>query len=202
MTNIPVPLSGTRSDRSAISIALSQRREITPDERFDAGDRIVTIEVPLAGSFGGRSGAVAFGLRKRRAGSLLAPGCPQLASRVAAATHRAEEIQEHHHVVVDIAYNVYMSTTTPLGRPISVRLPDDLRERVEALAKATRRSQGDVVREVLERDLSELEWEQRIIARAADLRSGRVQTIPLAVVERELGLSDAPVDVSILDEIE
>ncbi|WP_158253344.1 ribbon-helix-helix protein, CopG family [Cryobacterium sp. N19] len=85
---------------------------------------------------------------------------------------------------------------------MSVRLPDDLRARVEALAKATRRSQGDVVREVLERDLAELEWEHGIIARAADLRSGRVQAVPLAVVERELGLSDAPVDASILDKIE
>ncbi|WP_111719087.1 ribbon-helix-helix protein, CopG family [Homoserinimonas sp. OAct 916] len=95
-----------------------------------------------------------------------------------------------------------MNPTTPLGRPISVRLPEDLRERVEALAKATRRSKGDVVREVLERDLSELEWEQRIIDRAADLRSGRVQAVPLIVVERELGLNDAPVDTSILNEVE
>ena len=95
-----------------------------------------------------------------------------------------------------------MSTVTPLGRPISVRLPEDLRERLEALAKATRRSLGDVIREVLERDLSELEWEQRIIARSADLRSGRVQSVPLAVIEGELGLKDALVDASILDEIE
>lgn len=95
-----------------------------------------------------------------------------------------------------------MSTTAPLGRPISVRLPEDLRERVEALAQATRRSQGDIVREVLERDLSELEWEQRIIARTADLRSGRARAVPLAVVESELGLSNAPVDAGILDEIE
>ncbi|SDM98048.1 RHH-type transcriptional regulator, rel operon repressor / antitoxin RelB [Cryobacterium flavum] len=103
---------------------------------------------------------------------------------------------------VNIVYNEYMSDSAPLGRPMSVRLPDDLRARVEALAKATRRSQGDVVREVLERDLAELEWEHGIIARAADLRSGRVQAVPLAVVERELGLSDAPVDASILDKIE
>lgn len=95
-----------------------------------------------------------------------------------------------------------MNSARPLGRPISVRLPDDLRERVEALAKATRRSQGDVVREALERDLSALEWEQRIVAGAADLRSGRVQAVPLAVVERELGLDDDPVDGSILDDIE
>ncbi len=111
-------------------------------------------------------------------------------------------MHEVHCVNVNIDYSVYMSTKAPLGRPISVRLPEDLRERVEALAKATRRSQGDVVREVLERDLSELEWEQRIIARAADLRSGRVQAVSLVVVERELGLSDVPVDASILDEIE
>lgn len=78
-----------------------------------------------------------------------------------------------------------------LGRPISVRLPEDLRERVEALARATRRSLGDAVREVLARDLSELEWEQRIAARAADLRSGCVQAAPLAVIEHELGLNDA-----------
>ena len=105
-------------------------------------------------------------------------------------------------VKVNNVYNVYMSTSTPLGRPISVRLPEDLRERVEALARATRRSLGDVVREVLERDLSELEWEQRIVARAADLRSGRGQAVPLTVIEHELGLNDALADASILDEIE
>jgi RHH-type rel operon transcriptional repressor/antitoxin RelB len=104
------------------------------------------------------------------------------------------------HVYID--YNVYMSATLPLGRPISVRLPEELRERVEALAKATRRSQGDIVREVLERDLSELEWEQRVAARAADIRSGRVGTVPLSVLEDELGLTGLPVDAGILDEIE
>ncbi|MBX3094494.1 MAG: ribbon-helix-helix protein, CopG family [Cryobacterium sp.] len=95
-----------------------------------------------------------------------------------------------------------MSASAPLGRPISVRLPEELRERLEALATATRRSLGDIVREVLERDLSELEWEHRLIASAADLCSGRVQSVPLAVVERELGLNDVPVDASVLDEIE
>jgi len=101
---------------------------------------------------------------------------------------------------VNIVYIVAVATS--LGRPISVRLPEDMRKRVEALAVATRRSQGDVVREVLERDLAALEWEQRIVARAADLRSRRVQAVPLEALERELGLSDAPVDTSILDEIE
>lgn len=95
-----------------------------------------------------------------------------------------------------------MSTTSPLGRPISVRLPEDLRERIEALALATRRSQGDVVREVLERDLVRLEWEQRLISSAAHLRAGRVQAVPLEDVERDLGLIGSPVDPQILDDIE
>ncbi|MFT4295325.1 MAG: ribbon-helix-helix protein, CopG family [Micropruina sp.] len=95
-----------------------------------------------------------------------------------------------------------MSSTAPLGRPISVRLPEDLRRRIEALARATRRSQGDVVREVIERDLAKLEWEQRIAARAADLRAGRAEAVSLNEVERELGLDDVVVDPRILDDIE
>lgn len=95
-----------------------------------------------------------------------------------------------------------MSITSPLGRPVSVRLPEDLRARIEALATATRRSQGDVVREVLERDLEKLEWEQRLIANTADLRSGRVQAVPLEALERELGLEDIPVNDRVLDDVE
>lgn len=95
-----------------------------------------------------------------------------------------------------------MDESTPLGRPISVRLPEEVRERIEALATATRRSQGDVVREVLERELANLEWEQRIITRTADMRSGRVQTVPLEAIERDLGLIDSPTDSRVLDEID
>lgn len=95
-----------------------------------------------------------------------------------------------------------MATNTPLGRPLSVRLPDDLRDRIGVLAAATRRSEGDVVRELLERALGGLEWEQRIAERAADLRAGRAQTVPLADVERQLGLDDTAVDADVLDEIE
>lgn len=103
---------------------------------------------------------------------------------------------------VDIVYNVNMIASRILGRPISVRLPEDLRARIEALATATRRSPGDIVREVIERQLSVLEWEQRIVASAADLRSGRERPVPLAVVEHELGISEVPVNADLVDEIE
>ena len=95
-----------------------------------------------------------------------------------------------------------MSTKTPLGRPLSVRVPEDLRERISALATATRRSEGDIVREVLERDLVRFEWEQRIAERAADLRGGREQTVPLVDLERELGIHGVPVDTAVADTIE
>lgn len=58
------------------------------------------------------------------------------------------------------------------------------------------------MREVLERDLSRLEWEWRIALRAADLRSGRVAPVPLEAVERDLGLDGVEVDPDVLDDIE
>ncbi|AFV88093.1 MULTISPECIES: type II toxin-antitoxin system RelB family antitoxin [Propionibacteriaceae] len=89
--------------------------------------------------------------------------------------------------------------TSTLGSPISVRLPQELRDRVVALAHATRRSQGDVVREVLERDLGALEWEQRIADRAADLRAGRVKAVSADEVDRQLGLDGEPPATSLDD---
>lgn len=92
--------------------------------------------------------------------------------------------------------------TAGLGRPLSVRLPEELRARVAAIAIATRRSQGDVVREVLERDLETLEWEQRIIERAAAHRSGRADAVPAAEVDRILGLEGIPAADNALDHIQ
>ncbi|MGO1264335.1 type II toxin-antitoxin system RelB family antitoxin [Microbacterium sp.] len=90
---------------------------------------------------------------------------------------------------------------TVLGAPLAVRLPVELRERVSQLAAATRRSQGDVIREVLERDLSRLEFEHRVLERAAAVRSGSVQAIPAADVDRMLGLEDASVPAGALDDV-
>lgn len=87
-----------------------------------------------------------------------------------------------------------------LGRPVSVRLPEDLRTRVEALAVAGRRSRGDVLREAMEREVDRLEWEYRIAERVADVRAGRVETVTLAELNAELG-DVGLVDASVLDEI-
>lgn len=95
-----------------------------------------------------------------------------------------------------------MANNPNYGRPISVRLPDHLRTRIEAHAAATRRSQGDVVREALERELANMEWEQGIIDLVEDLRAGRVKTVTLEEVEARLGLQNAPLDPDILDQID
>lgn len=90
----------------------------------------------------------------------------------------------------DSVDTVVMRST--LGSPISVRLPQELRERIAVLARATRRSQGDVVREVLERDLASLEWELRIADRAAAHRAGLVQAVPAEEVDRQLDIAGDP----------
>lgn len=92
-----------------------------------------------------------------------------------------------------------MASST-LGKPISVRLPDELRDRVAALARATRRSQGDVVREVLERDLGALECEQRVVARAASHRAGVATAVSASELDRELGF-DGPPAADALDSV-
>ena len=82
-----------------------------------------------------------------------------------------------------------------------MRLPETLRERVDAIARVSRRSRGDVLREAMEREVDGLEWEYRVIERASDVRAGRVQTISLSELNAELGDLDS-VDASVLDEIE
>lgn len=82
--------------------------------------------------------------------------------------------------------------SAPLGVPISVRLPSELRERIAVIARTTRRSQGDVVREVLEREIESLEWELRIAERAAAHRAGRLESISSEEVDRQLGIQGEP----------
>lgn len=88
-----------------------------------------------------------------------------------------------------------------LGAPVSVRLPESLRQRVDALAAAGRCSRGDVLREAMEREVDRLEWEYRIAERAADLRSGRAAAVSADELDRMLGLEGEPVPPDALDDV-
>ncbi|WOP19295.1 ribbon-helix-helix protein, CopG family [Raineyella sp. LH-20] len=72
----------------------------------------------------------------------------------------------------------------------SVRIPEELERRIEALAARTRRSKSFYLREAIERGLPQVEWEYDLAQRAADVRAGRVATEPLDEVVRELDLGD------------
>jgi len=75
-----------------------------------------------------------------------------------------------------------------MTQPIAVRLPDELAERLAVLSKRTRRPKAVYIREALEHQLDQIEWEQGVLERREDVRSGRVKTIPAAEVRRNLGL--------------
>ena len=73
---------------------------------------------------------------------------------------------------------------------LSVRLPESLENRLNILAKATKRPKSFYVREAIERSIEDIE--DAYLAEAAYenfLKSGK-KAIPLIEVERSLGLAD------------
>jgi RHH-type rel operon transcriptional repressor/antitoxin RelB len=73
---------------------------------------------------------------------------------------------------------------------LAIRLPVEIENRLEALAKATGRNKTYYAREAILEHLDDLEdvylAEQRLI----DIRSGKTQTIPLEEVMKRYGLED------------
>lgn len=73
---------------------------------------------------------------------------------------------------------------------LAVRLPTEIEERLEKLAKTTGRTKTYYVRQAILEYLDDLEdlylAEQRLI----DLHAGRSRTYTLEEVERDLGLAD------------
>ena len=73
---------------------------------------------------------------------------------------------------------------------LTIRLPADIEERLEQLAKATGRTKTFYAREAILRHLEDLEdvylAEQALI----ELREGRSRTYTLKEVARDLGLED------------
>lgn len=75
----------------------------------------------------------------------------------------------------------YMSDT------LSLRLPNDLSERLNRLAETTRRPKSVYVREALEEHLNDIEWAYGIAAYAEAARAGLVKTRPMDDLARDLG---------------
>ena len=73
---------------------------------------------------------------------------------------------------------------------LAIRLPADIEERLEHLAKATGRTKTFYAREAILQHLEDLEDVYLAEQALTELRAGRDRTYPLEEVIRDLGLED------------
>ena len=73
---------------------------------------------------------------------------------------------------------------------IAIRLPSDVEDRLDRLAKATGRTKSSCAREAILAYLDDLEDRHLAEQRLIDNQAGRSRTCTLEEVERELGLAD------------
>jgi RHH-type rel operon transcriptional repressor/antitoxin RelB len=73
---------------------------------------------------------------------------------------------------------------------LAIRLPEEIEKRLDALAKETGRTKSFYVREAILEHLDDLEDLYIAEKRLADIRAGRVKTIPLEEVMKEYGMVD------------
>lgn len=82
-------------------------------------------------------------------------------------------------------YAVNMSTTV-----LSVRLPDDLKRRLDELGSRTGRPATFYVREAIESYIDDLEYAYALRAEAEAARRGEIKTRRLDEIAASLGLDD------------
>lgn len=71
---------------------------------------------------------------------------------------------------------------------LTVRLPDDIEERLNTLAKTTNRPKSFYVREALERSLEDIEGIYLAEKRLEDIRAGKSKTVPLEEILKRYGM--------------
>lgn len=74
--------------------------------------------------------------------------------------------------------------------PTTIRLPEDLEQRLDALARRTGRPKAFYIREAIAEHLADLEDAYLADRVLTEVREGRMATCTLDDVERELGLAD------------
>lgn len=71
---------------------------------------------------------------------------------------------------------------------LTVRLPDDIEDRLNILAKTTNRPKSFYVREALERSLEDIEEIYLAEKRLEDIRAGKSKTVPLDEILTRYGM--------------
>lgn len=72
----------------------------------------------------------------------------------------------------------------------TVRLPQDLEDRLNRVAEESGQPKSYYLRSLLAENIDRLEWELELDRKVADIRAGRRRTYSLEEVERELGVED------------
>ncbi|MFP5465369.1 MAG: DUF6290 family protein [Gammaproteobacteria bacterium] len=73
---------------------------------------------------------------------------------------------------------------------ISIRLPDEVESRLDALAKLTGRTKTFYMRQAILEHLDDLEDLYLAEKRLEDIRAGRSKTVPLGEVMKRYGVED------------
>ena len=74
--------------------------------------------------------------------------------------------------------------------PTAVRLPVELIQRYDNLAKATGRTRTYYLTEALQESIAQLEYEYGILKTVEDYRTGRLETYTLDEVRQHCGLAN------------
>lgn len=80
---------------------------------------------------------------------------------------------------------------------LSIRVPADLKKRLDALSASTGRPQAFYVREAVAEHIDALEWAYGIAAEAEGARTGQIKTRPLDDLAAELGFDPAELNTQI-----
>ncbi|RMD69211.1 MAG: TraY domain-containing protein [Gammaproteobacteria bacterium] len=73
---------------------------------------------------------------------------------------------------------------------LAIRLPKEIEERLEALAKATGRTKTFYARQAILEYLDDLEDWYLAEQRLTDIRRGKTKTVPLEAIMKRYGLED------------
>lgn len=72
----------------------------------------------------------------------------------------------------------------------ALRIPEDLANRYDRLAKSTGRTKTFYMTEALAAEIDRLEYEYGLMKKVEDFRAGRLETVTLDELEESLGLAD------------
>ena len=71
----------------------------------------------------------------------------------------------------------------------ALRIPEDLANRYDRLAKSTGRTKTFYMTEALAAEIGRLEYEYGLMKKVEDFRAGRLETVTLDELEESLGLA-------------